>query len=117
MTWDELTEKLKDTDVDLINEFKINKYADIRKKKTQKEFEKVGITPDILYNQAIISLISNHIYNKIFKNVNINSKTNPLETIVYKKVFENIDDIKNEFISSFKNEDELIDFFMKNKNG
>ena len=70
MTWEELIEKLKDTNIDLINEFKINKYADISKKATQKEFETFGLTPDILYVQGINELIYNHIYNKIFKNVN-----------------------------------------------
>lgn len=115
MTWEELIEKLKDTNIDLTNEFKINKYTDISKKKTQKEFETFGLTPDILYTQAINGLISNHIYNKIFKNINLSFETNPLETIVYKNVYENMDNIKKEFISLFKNEDELIDYFRKNK--
>ena len=115
MTWEELIEKLKDTNIDLTNEFKINKYVDISKKKTQKEYEKFGITPDIVYIQAINELINNHIYIRIFKNVNINFETNPLEAIVYRKVYENINDIRKEFISLFKNEDELIDFFRKNK--
>ena len=115
MTWEELIEKLKDTNIDLINEFKINKYADISKKVTQKEFEMFGITPDILYVQAINELIYNHIYNKIFKSVNINFETNPLEAIVYRKTYENIEDIRKEFISLFKNEDELLNFFRKNK--
>ena len=115
MTWEELIEKLKDTNIDLSNKFKINVYADISKKKTQKEFEKFGITPDILFTQAIDGLISNHIYNKIFKNVNIHFETNPLEAIVYRKTYENMEDIRKEFISLFKNEDELLDFFRKNK--
>lgn len=115
MTWEELIEKLKDTNVDLTNEFKINKYADISNKKTQKEFEKFGITPDVLFVQTIDELIRNHIYNKIFKNVNINFITNPLEAIVYKKVYESMEDIKKEFISLFKTEKELIDFFKKEK--
>ena len=113
MTWEELIEKLKDTNVDLINKFKINNCADISKKKTQKEFEKFGITPDVLFVQTIDELINNHIYNKIFKNVNINFITNPLEAIVYKKVYESMEDIKKEFISLFKTENELIDFFKK----
>ena len=40
MTWEELIEKLKDTNIDLTNVFKINNYADISKKKTQKNFKK-----------------------------------------------------------------------------
>ena len=40
-------------ELDLTNEFKINKYVDISKKETQKEYEKFGITPDIVYIQAI----------------------------------------------------------------
>ncbi len=116
MTWEELIEKLKDTNIDLTNEFKNNKYTDISKKKTQKEFETIGITPDILFVQAIDGLIRNHIDNKIFKNVNIlDFATNPLESIVYRKLYENMEDIKKEFISLFKTEDELIDFFRKNK--
>lgn len=115
MTWEELIEKLKDTNIDLINEFKINKYADISKKATQKEFEMFGLTPDVLFTQAIDALISNYIYIKIFKNINLSFETNPLETIVYKKVYENMDAIKKEFSSLFKNIDELIDFFRKNK--
>ena len=115
MTWEELIEKFKDTNIDLTNEFKNNKYTDISKKKTQKEFETIGITPDILFVQAIDGLINNYIYNKIFKYVNIDFLTNPLEAIVYKKVHENMEDIKKEFISLFKTEDELIDFFRKNK--
>jgi len=115
MTWEELIEKFKDTNIDLTNEFTNNKYADISKKKTQKEYEKLGITPDILFVQAIDGLISNHIYNKIFKHVNIDFLTNPLEALVYKKVNENMEDIKKEFISLFKTVDELIDFFRNNK--
>lgn len=115
MTWEDLIDKLKDTNVDLINEFKVNNYADISKKKTQKEFEKIGITPDILYHQAINELIYNHISNKMFKHINIDFETNPLEAIVYRKTCENIEDIKKEFVSLFKNEDELVDFFRKNK--
>ena len=34
MTWEELIEKLKDTNIDLTNEFNINNYADISKKET-----------------------------------------------------------------------------------
>ena len=119
MTWEELIEKLKDTNVDLTNKvkiFKINNYTDISKKKTQKEFEKFGITPDVLFVQTIDELICNHIYNKIFKNVNINFITNPLEAIVYKKVCENIEEIKKEFILLFKTENELLEFFKKEKN-
>ena len=115
MTWEELIEKLKDTNIDLTNEFKINKYTDISKEKTQKEFEKFGLTPDILFVQSIDALISNYIYIKIFKNINLSFETNPLESIVYKKVYENMDNIKKEFISLFKNEDELLNFFRKNK--
>lgn len=118
MTWEELIEKLKDTNIDLTNKdkiFKINNYTDISKKKTQKEFEKIGITPDILFVHAIDALINNHIYNKIFKNVNLDFNTNPLEVIVYRKVFENITAIKKEFISLFPTENELIDFFNKEK--
>lgn len=115
MTWEELIEKLKNTNIDLTNEFKINKYADISKKETQKEYEKFGLTPDVLFTQAIDALISNYIYIKIFKNINLSFETNPLETIVYKKVYENMDAIKKEFSSLFKNIDELIDFFRKNK--
>jgi len=116
MTWEELIEKFKDTNIDLTNQFKINNRVDISKKETQKEYEKFGMTPDFLYYEIINELIRNHIHNKIFKNININFETNPLEAIVYKKVYENIIDIKKEFISLFKNEDELIDFFRKNKN-
>lgn len=115
MTWEELIEKLKDTNIDLTNVFKINNYADISKKKTQKNFKKIGITPDILYIQAINELINNHVYNKFFKNVNIDFVTNPIEAIVCRKVYENIEDIRKEFISLFQNENELLDFFRKNK--
>lgn len=115
MTQEELIEKLKDTNIDLANEFKMNKCADITKKKTQKEFEKFGLTPDILFVQAIDALIRNHIYNKLFKNITPNFDTNPLETIVYKKVYENMGDIKKEFCSMFKTENELIDFFRNKK--
>ena len=115
MTWEELIEKLKDTNIDLTNEFNINEYADISKKETQNKFEKFGLTPDILFSKAIDVLISNYINIKIFKNININFETNPLEAIVYRKTYENIEDIKKEFISLFNNEDELIDFFRKNK--
>ena len=38
MTWEELIEKLKDTNIDLTNVFKINNYADISKKKKKKNF-------------------------------------------------------------------------------
>ena len=115
MTWEELIEKLKDTNIDLTNEFNINEYSDISKKETQNEFENFGLTPDILFSKAIDVLISNYIHIKIFKNININFETNPLEAIVYRKTYENIEDIKKEFISLFNNEDELIDFFRKNK--
>lgn len=110
MTWEELIEKLKDTNIDLTNEFNINEYSDISKKETQNEFENFGLTPDILFAKAIDGLISNYINIKIFKNININFETNPLEAIVYRKTYENIEDIKKEFISLFNNEDELIDF-------
>lgn len=45
----------------------------------------------------------------------IDFETNPLEAIVYRKTYENMEDIIKEFISLFKNEDELLDFFRKNK--
>lgn len=115
MTWEELIEKLKDTNIDLTNEFNINEYSDISKKETQNEFENFGLTPDILFVKAIDELISNYIHIKIFKNINTNFETNPLESIVYRKTYENIVDIKKEFVSLFNNEDELIDFFRKNK--
>ena len=54
MTWEELIDKLKDTNVDLIN------YADISKKETQKEFENNGITPDIVYLYIFIQLYSSN---------------------------------------------------------
>ena len=59
MTWEELIEKLKDTNIDLTNEFKFNEYSDISKKENQNEFEKFGLTPDILFTKAIDVLITN----------------------------------------------------------
>ena len=116
MTWEELIEKLKDTNIDLTNKFKSNNCTDITKKKIQKEFENFGITPDIVFVHAIDELIHNHIYNKIFKNVkNLNFNTNPLEAIVYKKVYENIEEIKKEFMLLFRTENEMIEFFKKEK--
>lgn len=118
MTWEELIEKLKDTNIDLINKdkiFKINNSTDISKKKTQKEFEKFGITPDILFVHAIDALINNHIHKNIFKNVNLDFNTNPLEATVYRKVCENIEEIKKEFMLLFRTENEFLEFFKKEK--
>ena len=112
MDWKELIAKFND---DGWNSLSINSHYDIRKSEVQEEFEKYGITPDDLYIEIINSLISEYIHNTIFKDICIDFNTNPLEAIVYRNVLENLEDIRIKFTSLFKSEDELINFFRKNK--